>query len=232
MPLPFQQQHVVAGQPVSANAWNDIVDHLLDLQEVVLKAGSFPLKVTVNGADTAAVDAARVVARSNSKAAVFQAAQKTVGGREFVFPQLPPDGYEIVASSPGCTEGKVSITLTDSGTPATAAVTLGSVTRMPTAIGKAWNAVVGQLPTGTHAFDTAGEGVPLSGYDPDYKDLVVLGQWPDPGEPVLTGMVPFVLVVAPVKQAAVVTVPNLIGMTVADARDQLEAVGLTLQVMP
>ncbi|HEY9230140.1 MAG TPA: hypothetical protein VIP11_26040, partial [Gemmatimonadaceae bacterium] len=60
MPLTFTKTHVTPGEPVTAQAWNAIVDGLFEAQSILL-TGSGTVRVTLTG-DARDIASARVVA--------------------------------------------------------------------------------------------------------------------------------------------------------------------------
>jgi hypothetical protein len=231
MPLNFTKTNVKPGEPVTAQAWNAIVDGLFEVQSILL-TGAGSVRVTVTG-DQRDVDAARVVA-TDAGGVRYEAVHQAAAGEPFVFPRLTAGAYTVGVSAPGCTTGTASVTVASDGSATPSPVPVALVftgRRMPNVLGMKWKDAVGVLqPVSPRALDASGKGVPLTGFDAQYADAPVLMQWPDPDEIVPTGKDPFVIIATIIKPAAIVATPNVIGRTVAQAQIDLAKVGLQLKI--
>ncbi len=232
MPLTFTKTNVKPGEPVTAQAWNAIVDGLFDVQSI-LATGSGTVHVTVAG-DQRDIDAARVVA-TDAAGVRYEAVQQLAPGDPFVFPKLTAGAFTISVSAPSCTTGTGSVTIASDGsaTPDPVPIALAFAgKRMPNVLGAKWSDAAAALATiNPRVLDASGKGIPLTGFDPDYKDVPVLIQWPDPDEIVPAGKDPYVIVATIVKPAVLIPTPNFIGMTVAEAQAAAVQAGLVIKLV-
>jgi hypothetical protein len=232
MSLNFTKTNVTPGEPVTAQAWNAIVDGLFEVQ-ALLSTGSGTVRVAITG-DQRDIDAARVIA-TDAGGVRFAAVAQSHPGEPFVFPKLTAGAYTVTVSAPSCTDGTASVTVANDGTasPNPVPVALAFTgQRMPNVLGVAWKNAAGPLqPVNPHALDASGKGVPLAGFDAAYADVPVLMQWPDPGEIVPAGSVPHVILATIVKPAVLVPTPNLIGLTIAQAQAEAAKLGLVIKVV-
>lgn len=232
MPLTFTKTNVSPGEPVTAQAWNALVDGLFDVQAVLL-TGAGTVRVSVTG-DQRDIDAALVVATDVSGVR-FEAVRPASPGDPFTFPRLTAGAYTISVSAPGCTTANAAVTVASDGSAAPDPVPVALAftgKRMPNTLGLKWKDAVGQLQAvAPRVLDASGKGVPLTGFDAQYNDAPVLMQWPDPDEVVPNGKDPFVIIATIIKPAAIVTTPNVIGKTVTQAQIELAKVGLQLKIV-
>ncbi|MEP7380580.1 MAG: hypothetical protein ABI910_02785 [Gemmatimonadota bacterium] len=232
MPLSFTKTNVSPGEPVTAQAWNALVDGLFDVQAVLL-TGAGSVRVSVTG-DQRDIDAARVVA-TDINGVRYEAVHQAGAGDPFTFPRLTAGAHTIAVSAPGCTTANAAVTVADDGsaTPDPVLVALAFTgKRMPNALGIKWKDAVALLqPVSPRVLDAAGKGIPLSGFDAQYNDAPVLMQWPDPNEVVPGGQDPFVIIATIIKPAAIVTTPNIIGKSVTQAQLELAKLGLQLKIV-
>ena len=232
MPLNFVKQDVNPGEPITAQAWNAIVDGLFDVQSVLL-TGSGSVRVTVTG-NQPDIDAARVVA-TDAGGVRYESVPPSHAGDPFVFSRLTAGAYTIQVTAPGCTDATATVTVNTDGsaTPNPVPVALAFTgQRMPAVLGSKWKDAVASLqPLAPTALDASGAGVALTGFSADVGDLPIIVQWPDAGEIVPVGKTPFVCIAAPIKAPTVVTTPNLIGLPVTKAQATLASLGLQLKVV-
>jgi hypothetical protein len=232
MPLNFTKTNVKPGEPVTAQAWNDIVDGLFDVQ-TILATGSGTVKVTVTG-DQRDIDDARVVA-TDANGVRYEAVQQLAPGDPFVFPKLTAGAFTITVSAPSCTPGTGTVTVANDGTatPNPVPIALASTgQRMPDVLGVAWQTAAATLaPINPRVLDASGKGIPLTGFDAAYNTVPVLMQWPDPDELVQGGKDPYVIVATIIKPAVLIPTPNFIGMTVAQAQAAATQAGLVLKLV-
>jgi len=232
MPLTFTKTNVKPGEPVTAQAWNAIVDGLFDVQ-TILATGSGTVHVAVTG-DQKDIDAARVVA-TDAGGVRYEAVQQVAPGDPFVFPKLSAGAYTISVSAPSCTTGTGTVTIANDGTATPDPVPIALAfagKRMPNVLGAKWSDAAATLATiNPRVLDASGKGIPLTGFDPDYKDVPVLMQWPDPDEIVPAGKDPYVIIATIVKPAVLIPTPNFIGMTVAEAQAAAAQAGLVIKLV-
>jgi hypothetical protein len=225
----FKKNNVNPGEPVTAQAWNDIVDTLFEVQ-TILSAESRRIRVKVSrpspGFDLSTV---RVVAVQDGFA-VAEAVPPIDPGDEHVFTSLREGAYTLSATAPGFAVTSAPLAITHGVEPPIVPLALtASLTPMPNVLGlklPAATAALGALrPT---ILDVGGKTLPFTGFDVSYNDSLVLAQWPDAGEPSnTTGG--FLLV--SVKQAKLVTMPNLIGKSLSEAKALLKTLNLNIEIV-
>jgi hypothetical protein len=232
MALDFVKTNVNPGEPVTAQAWNAIVDGLFEVQ-AILSTGSSAVRVNLTG-DQRDINAARVVA-TDANTVRYDAVPQTVPGDPFVFPKLVAGAYTISASAPGCTTATAAVTVAQNGTATPNPVPMALVftgKRMPNVLGLKWSVAVAQLTTvNARALDASGKGVPLTGFDTSYNDAPVLAQWPDPEDIVPVGKDPYVVVATIIKPTVLIPTPNFIGLTVTAAQIEAAKHGLILKII-
>lgn len=232
MPLNFVKTNVSPGEPVTAQAWNAIVDGLFEV-ETILSTGSGTVRVTLTG-DQRDIDAARVIA-TDASGVRFEAVQQSKPGDPFVFSKLTAGAYAITVSAPSCTDGAGSVTVANNGTATPNPVPIALVfagARMPNVLGAKWKDAVLLLQTiNPRALDASGKGVPLTGFDVAYTNVPVIMQWPDPDEIIPVGKDPYVILATIVKPAVLIPTPNFIGMTITQAQAAATAAGLHLKIV-
>jgi len=232
MPLTFTKTNVKPGEPVTAQAWNDIVNGLFDVQSI-LATGSGTVRAAVTG-DQRDIDAARVVA-TDANGVRYEAVQQLAPGDPFVFPKLTAGAYTITVSAPSCTSGTGTVTVANDGTATPDPVPIALAfagKRMPSVLGAKWSDAAASLAAvNPRVLDASGKGIPLTGFDTAYNDAPVLMQWPDPGEIVPAGQDPYVIVATIIKPTVLVPTPNFVGMTVGEAQAAATAAGLLIKLV-
>lgn len=232
MALDFEKTNVVPGEPVTAQAWNAIVDGLFEVQ-AILRTGSGTARVAVSG-DPRDVDAARVIA-TDVNGVRYEAVQQIAAGDPFVFPKLTAGAYNITVSAPGCTTGTGAVTINNDGSATPNPVPIALVfsgRRMPNVLGVKWKDAVGPLRTvSARVLDASGKGVPLTGFDPAYNDAPIIMQWPDPDEVMPSGAEPYAILATIIKPVQFIPTPNFVGMTITEAQAAATAAGLILKVV-
>jgi hypothetical protein len=225
----FKKNNVNPGEPVTAQAWNDIVDTLFEVQ-TILSAEARRVRVKVSR-PTPGFDLSRVrVVAVQDGFAVAEAVPPIDPGDEHVFATLKEGAYTLSATAPGFAVTSAPLTITHGVEPPVVAVALtASLTPMPNVLGL-------KLPAATSALgalrptllDVGGKTLPFTGFDVSYNDSLVLAQWPDAGEPASTTG-GFLLV--SVKQTKFVTMPDLVGKSVSEAKALLKTLNLTLEIV-
>ena len=232
MPLDFARTHVAPGEPVTADAWNAIVDGVFESQ-AVLKAVGTTARVRINAPDLDPSTARVTATRAGAPPA--EAIRPIAPDTFFVFPRLPEGAYVVKASAPGYTpaEGSLTVTAAGAATPDPLELALSrSRAVMPRLLGvklPAALALIAQVPV--RIVDVAGKDLPRTGFDPSYNDKPVLMQWPLPGELAPASGSEAHLVVATAVAAQTTTVPNLSNLNLAQATAALQEAGLEIRVV-
>jgi hypothetical protein len=221
--------HADPGRPVTAQAWNAIVDAVGGLYDAVNALGGNSLLVTVNAGGQPRPDA-RVVALPVAGGRAIPAVAPFAGQARHQLSGLGDGAWRIIVSAAGCSDSSVDVTL-PSANEVTVALTLVQKP-MPDLFGRtalqALNTLAAAGLTLDAIFDTAGEPVPKSNLPTRFQTAVVLAQSPDAGSPVPPGAAQVRLVVSAELESPNVTVPNLAGLTLAEAGAALAKLGLVL----
>jgi hypothetical protein len=232
MPLDFQKNNVSPGEPVTADGWNAIVDGLFEVEQVLKAAGGM-VRVTVS--NPAFPTAAGRVVAFRAGAAPAQAIAPISPSTEWIFPRLEPATWTVRAEAPGFTALEATVTVAGNGTVTPQPVQLAPVAStavMPNVLGKKLPAALAALGAiQLRIVDALGKDLPSTGFSADYNDQPIIMQFPDPGAFVLPAS-NFLVVAAVVKQETLVLVPNLSGMTFAEATVALHNVGLNIRLEP
>lgn len=230
MPLePFVAANVSPGEPLTAQAWNEIVQQLRSVTDHILSSEASAVRVQVAN-DSAPPDEVRVTAIPEEGVQTFQAIGPIPPATEHVFAGLRPGVYTVRASAPGFaaatavvtvpTEEVVSLTMTPRGArmPALFGLRLGEALQELQALNIAVERVL----------DAAGREIAPGNPSQAERDVPVLVQVPDPGVPVPPDGRARLGVAAELRVQPAIEVPSLAGLTLSEAQRALESAGLTL----
>jgi hypothetical protein len=226
---PFTRTLVQPGDPLTAQAWNDIVnavgavyDHLESSE-----ASSVKVQIAAAGIDLGLV---RVNA-TRSDGISAEAVRPVPPGTAHTFPGLAPDSYEIRAEAPGFDVGTMNLVVPPAGLTATQNLALTKRGNfMPMTFGMKLTSALAQLATLNIAvnqvLDVTGNSVPVATPGAAYGDSLVLMQFPPAGVPVGPGEASQLVISAALQAEASIEMPSLVGLTLAEATKALEAIGL------
>jgi hypothetical protein len=221
---------VHAGEPVTAEAWNDVVFALQEVNRHLRESELLTLAVRVQG-DGLEPARARVVAVSADGTQVIEATRPIAARTEHQLSGLHPGKYTLHAEAPGFEPATAEVTLPTLPATAPAGLTLAPRKTFPDLFGLTLRQALDALGklgvTGHRIFDTLGREVP-AGNPGGLLDSPVLLQLPAAGEPFTPGAVARLAVAAAVQTEAAVFVPSLAGLTLDEAKKALAAVGLSL----
>jgi hypothetical protein len=224
----FIAREVAPGEPLTAQAWNDIVRATADLISTVQGLSGSVLEVVIANADVDPAQA-RVTALGADGGAV-EAARPIKPKGPFILTNLTPGPYTIRASAPGFGTATTTVTA-----PSATTVELAlerSQPRMPSVFGEVLPVALDLLKEEgiavSRVIDATGREVAPANPDPDYRDTPVLMQLPVAGEPVSSKTGAQLVVAASVKVEPSVEVPSLTGLTLDEARQVLDDLGLVL----
>jgi hypothetical protein len=219
--------HADPGRPVTAQAWNAIVDAVGTLYDAVNALGGNAVLVTVNAGGQPRDDA-RVVTMPGGGGRAIPAIAPFPGQAQHQLAGLTDGTWQIKVSATGCTDASVDVTV-PAVTTTTVSLTVAQKL-MPDLFGRtalqALGTLVAQGLTLDLIFDAAGEAVPKSNLPTRFETAVVLAQTPSPGAFVPPGAAQVRLVVSAELESPNVTVPNLAGLTLAEATTALSKLGL------
>jgi beta-lactam-binding protein with PASTA domain len=228
---PFIARHVNSGEPLTAQAWNDVVDGVDGLHKYLeASVHTVTVRITTPGVDLASV---RVTATATGAPPIE--AVRPVPPDTFHYLQgLVPGAYAISAEAPGyaVATGNVTIGETSGDLSLDLALTATHVP-MPTVFGmtltQARTALSAKAITVARLLDTQGKDLPPTSPGPEYDLSLVLVQSPPAGTlvPVGGSTVALAVAIAP-KIETTVEVPSMAGLTLVEAKKALEAMGLVL----
>lgn len=222
----FTAIEVSPGEPITAQAWNELVEGIRALNEFVAASQRTSLEVTIGNVD---IDLSSVrITAERDDGWLIEAAVNSSG--VFVFTSLPTGAFVVTASAPGFssatqsitvpTEDSVELTLAQNGAfmPNITGVELGTALSVLSEQGIA----VGRL------LDVVGRELAPAKPDSEYLRQPLLVQLPDPGVPVLPSDKVTLVVSVALQVDDSVEMPPLTGLTLAEARKTLESLGLRL----
>jgi hypothetical protein len=225
---PFVAREVRAGEPVTAQGWNDIVRAVVDLRAFIEATSGSTLEVRVAGTelDLAVLRVSAIAVDGG----VTDAVAPVPPGEGFTFVDLRPGAYTIRASAPGFTPATAAATV-----PATSPVTVSlarSAPPMPAVFGQTLEQALAALRTAgivpSRVVDITGREVPPANPSAEFGASLVLVQVPDPGVPVATNVGAQLVVSAALEVEPTIEMPSLAGLTLVEARRVLDELGLVL----
>lgn len=223
-------KEVSAGQPVTAQAWNAIVQAINTIADYLKSTEATSVKVTLSNADLD-VSTARVTAIRESDKVLSEAVAPVPPSKEFQFAGLRAGPHTIRAEAPGFEAATQVVTVASS--PVAVSITLKPIASfMPSVYGLTLQASLTALSNAKikvqRVVDVTGRDVPPANPGTEYKDSLVLVQVPDPGKPVPPADSALLVVSASLKVQPSIEMPSLTGLTLAEAQKALEGLGLVL----
>jgi hypothetical protein len=229
MNLPtFTKTTVQPGEPLTAQAWNDIVNAIDGAYQYLSSTAHTIVRVTITnpGID---LEQVRVTA-TRSGGAPVEAVRPVPPATEHVLSRLEAGAWTITAEAPGYSPATSAVTVADGDDKPLQLVLAKSGAFMPDLFGltladaKA-SLAQAQIPI-DRLFDFNGRELLPS--IPDNDDQPVLVQLPPPARAVPAGGKARLVIGVPVQVEPAVAVPSLTSLTQQEAQKALEAVGLTL----
>jgi hypothetical protein len=216
------------GEPVTAQAWNVIVNGIAAISNFLDTSETRSLQVAITNAQ--ANTASTRVTATRDDGAVFAAVAPPPPGTNWVFTGLRAGSYSVRVEAAGFapkvqpvtvpSADPVSITLTAEGAfmPALFGMTLQSALQEL----KNRNIAVDRI------LDVAGREVAPANPAPEHTDSPVLLQLPASGDAVAPSARASLVIAAALEVEASIEVPSLAGLTLTEAQKALESVGLVL----
>lgn len=228
----FNAKIVNPGEPITAEAWNELVSGIREVNAHIRNSQSAALRVQVQMESQSAPAGllARVTAERLSDGLLVTAAPPLEDGGDYVFAALPAGDYRIHATLAG-----FSFDPQETEVPAVGPVELtarpdGSF--MPNLIGTVLSTALQQLDNAgirvSRLLDVVGRDIPPGNPGNEYRNSAVLVQLPAPGTAVLPTHDAQLVLATALQSETRVEVPNLTGLTREEARRALEAIGLRL----
>jgi len=227
---PFPRTNVKAGEPLTAEAWNHVVNAIGAIYDHIenSEASSVKVQVVAEGADLSRV---RVTATHDDISA--EAVRPVGDSKLHTFAGLAPGTYKIRAEAPGFDAKMVDLTVASGPPPPTVNITLtkkGSF--MPAVFGMTLSEALAKLSalsiTVGNVLDVTGTAVPPAKPSTAQGQALVLSQFPGAGVPLAPGDPAQLLISAALTPEVSIEVPSLTGLTLAEATKALDALGLKI----
>jgi len=216
------------GEPVTAQAWNVIVNAIVSLTNYLTATEASSLNVAISNPDLDPATARVTALRADGTS--YQAVAPIPPGTNYVFSGLRPGPYTIRAEAPGFDAATQSVTA-----PSTAVVSFTLAKHgafAPDLFGQTLQTGLQTLQSASIAvsriLDVAGRDVAPANPGSDYNGSPILAQIPPAGRPIAPGGSIQLVVAASLQVQASVEVPPLSGLTLAEAQKALEGIGLVL----
>jgi len=229
MPInPFTPKAVQAGEPVTAQAWNVIVNAIGALTQYLETSEATSLRVRVTNTD---VDPLRVrVTAARDDGFTAQAVAPVPPGTDYVFGALPPGPYQIRAEADGFEPAISPVSVPSANTMSLTMNRRGA--KMPLLFGSTLSTALATLKNAainvSRILDVVGRDVAPANPDAEYLTAPVLVQIPAPGEVVSPEASVQLVVAAALQTEAAIEMPSLVGLTQSEAQKALENIGLIL----
>lgn len=225
---PFIRRLVAPGEPVTSQGWNDLTVGIGQVHEYLEATEAVPLRVAVSATD---IDPAAIQVTASTDAGLSYAAVPPVPpATHHVFSGLRPGSYTLRISAPGFA------TMTQAATvPAQAPVAV-NLTRnaavMPQVFGQtlrdALRALGDRSIAASRVIDVMGRDVAVARPAPENLESAVLFQLPAVGTPMPPGAQAQLVISVSLVSQPTVEMPELTGLTLAEAQRALERLGLVL----
>ena len=231
MPLePLSVEPVHPGQPITSQAWNDIVTNLAEVIALLNAQAGQSLRVTVNNpsADPGRIRVSAIA--EGPQGAVFEAAHPVAPDTAFTLTGLPPGNYTVRAEAPGFAIATAMTSLPGAGT--VELTMTRSAPEMPDLFGRTLEEALSVLSTAgvvvQRVIDITGRDVAPANPGAEYLDSQVLVQLPRAGEPAPASPGAQLVITAALEVEPTVVMPSLAGLTLSEARKVLDDLGLVL----
>jgi len=217
---------VQAGEPVTAEGWNTIVNAINASIQHINNSEASSLRVVVTNAG---VTEARVTA-TRDDGVTFEAVAPVPPGTQYIFAGLNAGAYKIRAEAPGFSPAVVDVTAPSANPVEVSLTSSGSI--MPDLFGLTLRGALLELKNRNIAvervLDVVGRDVAPANPDPAFVGQPVLMQLPSAGTAIAPEGRAQLVVSAALEAEQAVEVPSLAGLTLAEAQKALENVGLKL----
>jgi len=226
---PFLKKTVQPGEPLTAQAWNDILD-AVDGAYQFLQSTQHTVRVTITNPELAD-DLERVrVTASRSAGAPVEAVRPIPPGKDHVLSRLEAGAWTVTAEAHGYAPASAPVTVADAGETTLQLALQKAGSFMPDFFGATLGIAKAALAQATiplvRVLDFNGRELPTNSTDDDDKPVLV--QWPPPDVALPPGGGARLVIAVPVQVEPAVEVPALTSLTQQEAQKALEAVGLTL----
>jgi beta-lactam-binding protein with PASTA domain len=225
---PFIKKTVQPGEPLTAQAWNDLLDGIEGVDQYLRAAmHTVRVRITTPGLDPGVV---RVTA-SRAEGAPVEAVPPVPPGTDHILTWLEPGAWTVTAAATGYLTATASLTVGESAETTIEMALQPKGAFMPDCFGIALSQAQVALATAgiplVRLVDFTGRELPPQNPG-ESAEAPVLVQWPDAGVPLPPGTGATLVIAVPIQVEAAVEVPSLAGLTQQEAQKALEAIGLVL----
>jgi hypothetical protein len=218
------------GDPITSEAWNNLLTAIgLLVDDANLQRGTLTVQVRANGNPLRSALVTAAPSEGPARGAVF------VGGSVHAhqIEALPPGAYTLTVEADGFATQTQAITMGAESLAVTVdLVASPAVFAVPNLLGHALSQALATLASAgfivARVIDSHGADVPPANVPADTQPLPVLAQFPLPGTMAPKDVGIFIHVAARAEATKKVGVPDIRGMSVAQAKAALEAAGLVL----
>jgi hypothetical protein len=229
---PFVRNLVRPGQPLTAQAWNDLVDGI-DAVHQFLRATQHTVQVRITNTD---IDLREVrVTATRNDAAPVEAVRPLTPTGVHVLSRLEAGSWTITASAVGFRPATTPLEVSDGGATTVSLALEPSANVMPDLFGLPLSVAIRVLSEAGIPFarllDFSGTEYAPAKPGNDILGQPVLAQSPWPGalfDTTSGGLGASLVIAVPAKLESVAEVPSLAGLTQAEAKQVLEKIGLRL----
>ncbi len=219
------------GEPLTAQAWNALVTGMIGLYDAVIALGGATLEVEVTGEGDTRPPGATVVAEPLGEGRATEALPPFGSRGRHLLVGLTDGPWRLHVSAPGFSAAQREVIMPQPDPVSVALERAGVV--VPDFFGQPVRGVLDRLrEAGIDAdvlLDTTGREVSRAALPPEYVSSPVLFQLPEAGAvvPVGSGRVRLVVASA-LRRDPVVTMPSLVGLSLTEAKQVLDRLGLVL----
>ena len=225
----FVAKNVSPGEPLTAQAWNDIVG-AVDGAYKFLQSTMHVVKVRITTPGLDPADARVVAVRASGPP--YESVRPAPPSVEHTLVGLEPGSYTLLALAAGYSPASSALTIADAGETTVELAPQPVGPFMPDLFGQKLHDALAALAAAQIPVSRLLDfnGTELAANDPgvDNTEVPVLVQSPSAGTPLAQGSSATLVVAVPVRVEPTVEVPSLAGLTQAEAQKALEAVGLIL----
>jgi hypothetical protein len=226
---PFIKKTVQPGEPLTAQAWNDVLDGIEGVDQFLRATlHTVKVKITTPGLDPGLV---RVTA-TRAEGAPAEAVGPVPPGTEHILSWLEPGAWTVTAMATGYQPATAPLTVGDTAETTIEIALQPAGAFMPDCFGLPLPQAQAALATAgiplVRLTDFTGRELPPQNPGSDAADAPVFVQWPAAGLPVAAGTGAALVIAVPIQIEAAVEVPSLAGLTQQEAQKALENIGLLL----
>ncbi|HEU4727157.1 MAG TPA: PASTA domain-containing protein [Kofleriaceae bacterium] len=226
---PFVAKLVNPGEPLTAQAWNDLVTAIDDTHKFLV-ATTHVVRVRVTNTD---LDPRTVrVTASRSDGAPIEAVRPIAGDTHHVLAELEVGAYTVRAEAAGFADATATVTIGDQPEQEITMQLAKARPIMPNVFGKALADAMTQIQQAgiviSNMFDFLGNPITPASPGARAASALVLVQQPAAGTPVDPTIGAQLVVAVPPEVEQAIVMPSLIGLTESEARNTLEQLGLVV----